>query len=37
MAVGRTRTHHLTAETVHYAWDNALAPLLEIEPGDEDL
>jgi acetamidase/formamidase len=35
MAVGRTRTHHLTAETVHYAWDNALAPLLEIEPGDE--
>jgi acetamidase/formamidase len=35
MAAGRTRTHHLGSEQVHYAWDNALPPLLEIDPGDE--
>ncbi len=35
MAAGRTRTHYLSSEQVHYAWDNALAPLLEIESGDE--
>ena len=35
MAVGQTRTHYLTGEQVHYAWDNALPPLLEIESGDE--
>ena len=28
------RTHHLSSETVHYAWDNSLPPRLEIEPGD---
>ncbi len=28
------KTHHLDAETVHYDWDNARAPRLEIEPGD---
>ena len=28
-------THHrLSAETVHYAWDNSLEPRLRIEPGD---
>jgi acetamidase/formamidase len=27
-------THSLDASRVHYAWDNALAPRLEIEPGD---
>ncbi len=35
MAAIRTHTHHLASERVHYAWDNALPPLLEIEPGDE--
>ena len=35
MAIGQTRTHSLSSETVHYAWDNAVPPLLEIEPGDE--
>jgi acetamidase/formamidase len=28
------RTHHLDATRVHYAWDNALPPRLEVEPGD---
>jgi acetamidase/formamidase len=28
------RTHQLDAGTVHYAWDNALAPCLRIAPGD---
>ena len=28
------RTHTLSAERVHYAWDNRLAPVLEVEPGD---
>ena len=28
------RTRELDAGTVHYAWDNALAPRLRIEPGD---
>ena len=28
------RTHHLDASTVHYEWNNALAPRLEIDPGD---
>ena len=28
------KTHALDAETVHYEWNNALAPRLEIEPGD---
>jgi acetamidase/formamidase len=27
-------THHLDASHVHYAWDQSLAPRLEIEPGD---
>ncbi|MGH7349390.1 MAG: acetamidase/formamidase family protein [Candidatus Rokuibacteriota bacterium] len=26
--------HRLDAETVHYEWNNALSPRLEIEPGD---
>jgi acetamidase/formamidase len=29
-----TRTHQLDATQVHYAWDNSLAPRLEIDPGD---
>lgn len=28
------RTHHLDAGQVHYEWNNALAPRLEIEAGD---
>src|SRR5712692_8250080 len=28
------RTHVLDAQTVHYEWNNALAPRLVIEPGD---
>ncbi len=28
------RTHHLDAAQVHYEWNNALAPRLEIDPGD---
>src|SRR6267143_179214 len=28
------KTHQLDAETVHYEWNNAIAPRLEIEPGD---
>ncbi len=28
------RTHHLDAGRVHYEWNNALAPRLEIEAGD---
>lgn len=28
------RTHHLDAGRVHYEWNNALPPRLEIEPGD---
>ena len=28
------RTHHLDSRRVHYAWDNALVPRLEIDPGD---
>ena len=28
------RAHHLDSTQVHYAWDNRLAPRLEIEPGD---
>jgi acetamidase/formamidase len=28
------RTHRLHADTVHYEWNNAIAPLLEIHPGD---
>jgi acetamidase/formamidase len=28
------RTHQLDATQVHYAWDNSLAPRLEIDPGD---
>jgi acetamidase/formamidase len=28
------RTHHLDSTRVQYAWDNALAPRLEIDPGD---
>ncbi len=28
------RTHELGAEVRHYCWDNAIAPRLEIEPGD---
>src|SRR5436309_15120730 len=28
------RTHRLDAGQVHYEWNNALAPRLEIEPGD---
>ena len=28
------RTHHLVASTVHYEWNNALAPRLVVEPGD---
>jgi len=28
------KTHALDAETVHYDWDNARAPRLEIDPGD---
>jgi acetamidase/formamidase len=29
-----TRTHDLDSDIVHYAWDNALRPRLEIDPGD---
>jgi acetamidase/formamidase len=29
-----SRTHVLTGERVHHAWDNSIPPLLEIEPGD---
>ncbi len=29
-----SRTHELDASVRHYCWDNSLAPLLEIEPGD---
>jgi acetamidase/formamidase len=28
------RAHHLDDSLVHYAWDNALPPRLQIEPGD---
>ena len=28
------KTYHLDATQVHYAWDNSLAPRLEIDPGD---
>jgi acetamidase/formamidase len=28
------RTHHLDRGTVHYEWNNAIPPRLEIEPGD---
>ncbi|HET8575723.1 MAG TPA: acetamidase/formamidase family protein [Methylomirabilota bacterium] len=28
------RTHQLEADQVHYEWNNALAPRLEIDPGD---
>jgi acetamidase/formamidase len=28
------RTHQLDSGTVHYAWDNSLAPRLQIDPGD---
>ena len=31
----QTRTHALDCTQVHYAWDNALPPRLEIESGDE--
>jgi len=27
-------THELAADTLHYCWDNAIEPRLEIEPGD---
>src|SRR5688500_5215725 len=27
-------THHLTRDTVHYAWDNSIPPLLTIDSGD---
>src|SRR4051794_38799768 len=27
-------THTLPAENLHYAWDNGLAPVLEVESGD---
>src|SRR5258707_1282987 len=26
--------HYLPAERLHFAWDNSLAPVLEVEPGD---
>jgi acetamidase/formamidase len=29
-----TRTHTLDCDVVHYAWDNATAPKLRIDPGD---
>jgi len=35
MATGSTRVHQLSKDQVHYAWDNSLPPLLEIESGDE--
>jgi acetamidase/formamidase len=28
------RTHHLDSSQVHYEWNNALTPRLEIDPGD---
>ena len=28
------RAHHLPAEQLHFAWDNSLTPVLEIDPGD---
>lgn len=28
------RTHQLDCDVVHYVWDNAIAPRLEIDPGD---
>src|SRR5437764_13644734 len=27
--------YHLRAERLHFAWDNSLAPALEVDPGDE--
>lgn len=27
--------HFLAAERLHFAWDNSLPPVLEIDPGDE--
>jgi acetamidase/formamidase len=32
--VSASRTHRLDATRVHYEWDNALAPRVEIIPGD---
>jgi acetamidase/formamidase len=26
--------HYLPAERLHFAWDNSLPPVLEVEPGD---
>ena len=31
---GAPLIHHLDASTVHYEWNNALAPRLVVEPGD---
>lgn len=28
------RTHLFPPDRVHYVWNNALAPVLEIDPGD---
>ncbi len=35
MPITVARTHHLDARRVHYEWNQALPPVLEIEPGDE--
>lgn len=32
--VAMPRTHHLDDSRVHYTWDNAIPPLLEVDPGD---
>src|SRR3954452_6792364 len=34
MTVESRTTHHLTADQVHYAWDNSLPPRLTIRSGD---
>ena len=34
MTVEASSIHRLSAERVHYAWDNSVEPLLEISPGE---
>ena len=35
MAGGRALSHYLPAERLHFAWDNSLSPVLEVEAGAE--
>lgn len=34
MTAETTQTHRLTSARVHYCWDNSIAPLLTIDPGE---